>query len=150
MVLTVLRFPSIVGPTADTPLTRFLRQPGAGLLGFDPRMQVIHEDDVVGALVHAIDVDVPGVFNVAADGSLPLSQLMALAGKLPSLSSTCSPIGAQMPDRQPMPVRRCLPLEPDYLRYSWVGDLAQMRESLATCRAIRRRRRCVNSPGNNA
>ena len=26
---------------------------------------------------------------------------------------------------------RCLPIEPDYLRYPWVGDLARMHEELA-------------------
>ena len=53
ITLTILRFPSIVGPTADTPMTRFLRsQLTPSLMGFDPLMQLIHEDDVVEALWH--------------------------------------------------------------------------------------------------
>ena len=126
MMLTVLRFANIVGPKVDTPMTRFLRDPLAPvLLGFDPLLQVIHEDDVAAALVHAILNDAPGVFNVAAEGVLPLSRLMALATK------------------PPLPVfhlfaywsagvvgHKHLPIELDYIRYPWVGELAKMRDEL--------------------
>ena len=55
MTVTTLRFANIVGPTADTPMTRFLSTPATPrLLGFDPMLQVIHEDDVIGALAHAV------------------------------------------------------------------------------------------------
>ena len=37
------------------------------VMGFDPMMQIIHEDDVVAALIHAVDNDLPGVYNVAAE-----------------------------------------------------------------------------------
>jgi UDP-glucose 4-epimerase len=52
-----------------------------GMVGFDPRCQFVHEDDVVGALVHACHHDLPGVYNVAADGVLALSEVAALLGK---------------------------------------------------------------------
>ena len=39
------------------------------ILGFDPRYQFVHEDDVVHALEHAVKCDVAGVYNVAGDGS---------------------------------------------------------------------------------
>jgi UDP-glucose 4-epimerase len=123
VMLTVLRFPSIVGPTCDTPMTRFLKEPVTPVLwGFDPMMQVIHEDDAVGALVHAVQSDVPGVFNVAAEGNVPLSRLAALAGKLalPILHPLVywgAALGGE----------RLAPIEPDYLRYSWVGDLTRLR-----------------------
>jgi UDP-glucose 4-epimerase len=129
--LTTLRFPSIVGPTADTPMTRFLHEMWAPvLMGFDPMMQVIHEKDVVGALVHALNFDVPGVFNVAAEGLLPLSQLMALAGKFPiplfhPLAYAAKDVLAGGPLGS-----RYSPIEWDYLRYAWVGDLQRMHEQL--------------------
>ena len=34
------------------------------IFGFDPRVQFVHEDDVVGALMYATTNDVPGVYNV--------------------------------------------------------------------------------------
>ena len=53
------------------------------VLGFDPRLQFVHEDDIVHALEHAALNDVPGVFNVAADGVLALSEVICLLGKRP-------------------------------------------------------------------
>ncbi|OGO36291.1 MAG: hypothetical protein A2W35_18020 [Chloroflexi bacterium RBG_16_57_11] len=132
MVMTILRFASIIGPQADTPMTRFLKQPMAPvLLGFDPLMQVIHEKDVVEALVYAIQNDVPGVFNVAAEGILPLSRLVALASKLPiPVFHLFAYLGADVMGMAGVSAGRHWPIEIDYLRYPWVGDLTKMREDL--------------------
>ena len=54
------------------------------VLGFDPRCQFVHEDDVVHALEHAAIHSVPGVYNVAADGVLALSEVIGLLGKRPA------------------------------------------------------------------
>jgi hypothetical protein len=51
------------------------------ILGFDPRYQFVHEDDVVHALEHAVKQSVPGVYNVAGDGVLALSEVAGLLGK---------------------------------------------------------------------
>ena len=51
------------------------------ILGFDPRYQFVHEDDVVHALEHAVQNRTPGVFNVAGDGVLALSEVAGLLGK---------------------------------------------------------------------
>jgi UDP-glucose 4-epimerase len=51
------------------------------ILGFDPRYQFVHEDDVVHALEHAVRNMVPGTYNVAADGVLALSEVAGLLGK---------------------------------------------------------------------
>ncbi len=129
LCLTVLRFPSIVGPQADTSMTRFLSsQLTPTLLGFDPLMQVIHEDDVVEALAHAVLHNAPGVFNVAAEGVLPLSKLMALAGKLaPPVVHLAAYWSNPVLSSMGLPVGRLWPLPLDYLRYPWVGDLNKMR-----------------------
>ena len=131
--LTVLRFPGIIGPAVDSPLTRFLRSKLTfTLMGFDPLMQIIHEDDVVEALWHGLCRDVSGVFNVAAEGVLPLSKLMALGGK-----PIAAPVfhlvaywGNPLLGGVGMPIKRFWPIELDYLRYPWVGDLHRMRELL--------------------
>jgi UDP-glucose 4-epimerase len=127
-LLTILRFAHIIGPTADTPMTRFLSEPWApSLLGFDPRMQLIHEEDVVAALLHAVYHDVRGVFNVAAEDVLSLNRIRGLAGKAP------------LPIFHPLVYRgagarlrlsRYVPIEPDRLRYPCVGDLRRMCEQL--------------------
>ncbi|MFC2023904.1 NAD-dependent epimerase/dehydratase family protein [Chloroflexota bacterium] len=132
LMLTILRFPSIVGPAADTPMTRFLRQRySPTLMGFDPMMQVIHEEDVVAALVHAVAHDAPGVFNVAALDPLPLSRVRGLAGKPllpvfhPFVYAAVGLLG-----RARLEPSRCAPMDPDYLRYTWVADLSKMQQEL--------------------
>ncbi len=126
--LTLLRFANIIGPTADTPMTRFLREAGAPvLLGFDPLLQFIHEDDVVEALAHALLAGVAGVFNVAAPPPIPLTRVLALAQKIPViLPHTLAYWAATLaPD-----LERYAPLPLDYVRYRWVADTEQMSEVL--------------------
>ena len=50
----------------DRPHAAALAARGPGILGFDPRYQFIHEDDIVGVLQHAVVNDLPGVHNAAA------------------------------------------------------------------------------------
>jgi UDP-glucose 4-epimerase len=113
-------------------MTRFLRAPAAPtLLGFDPLMQLIHEDDVVDALIHAVANDVAGVFNVAAEDVLPLNRIRGLAGKLPvSLLHPLVYWSSGLLGRAGLQVGRYLPIELDYLRYPWVADLARMDQEL--------------------
>ncbi|MCA9973147.1 MAG: NAD-dependent epimerase/dehydratase family protein [Anaerolineales bacterium] len=129
--LTTLRFANILGKTADTPLAKLLGGRSAPiLLGFDPMMQLVHETDVVEALVHALLHDVPGTFNVAAEGLMPLTRLLTLTRTLPvPLLHPLAYWGAgTLPGRlNPM---RYLPLGIDALRYRCVGDLAQMHAAL--------------------
>ena len=51
------------------------------IFGFDPRVQFVHDDDVVGGLMYATTHDVPGVYNVAGDGNLPWSEVCAILGR---------------------------------------------------------------------
>jgi UDP-glucose 4-epimerase len=82
--VTVLRCANVLGPDVDTAFTRMLGLPMVPMvLGFDPRLQFIHEDDVVHALEHAAFHVAPGIYNAAADGVLALSEAISLVGKLP-------------------------------------------------------------------
>jgi UDP-glucose 4-epimerase len=84
VTVTVLRCANVLGPDVDTPFTRMLRLPMVPMvMGFDPRLQFVHEDDVVHALEHAAFHLSPGIFNVAADGVLALSEIIDLVGKVP-------------------------------------------------------------------
>ena len=80
--VTLLRFANVLGDDIDTPFATALRRPVVPeIFGFDPRVQFVHEDDVVGALMYATTNDVPGVYNVAGDGNLPWSEVCAIVGK---------------------------------------------------------------------
>jgi UDP-glucose 4-epimerase len=132
LILTILRFPGIVGPTADTPMTCFLKgRRTPTMLGFDPMMQIIHEDDVMEALSHAALNDAAGAFNVAATDVLPLSKIRGLAGK-PSFAvfHLFAYWGGGRWRTVDQQLEHYLPMEPDYLRFPWVGDLRRMREEL--------------------
>ncbi|WP_205698597.1 NAD-dependent epimerase/dehydratase family protein [Conexibacter sp. SYSU D00693] len=81
-IVTTLRFANGLGPDVNTSHTRYLGLPAIPtILGFDPRYQFIHEDDIAGCLQHAVHHDLPGVFNCAADGVLALSEVIGLLGK---------------------------------------------------------------------
>jgi len=82
ITVTILRFANVLGPDVRTSHIDLLSLPAVPMiLGFDPRYQFVHEDDVVHALEHASKNDLPGVFNVAADGVLALSEVAGLLGK---------------------------------------------------------------------
>lgn len=82
VTLTILRFANFIGPQIDTPLTRYFSLPVVPTaLGFDPRLQFLHEDDAIETLYRAATADHPGTFNVSGDGVLYLSQAIRLAGK---------------------------------------------------------------------
>lgn len=124
--LTVLRFGNIVGKNIDSPMTRFLRQEDAvALLGFDPMVQIIHGDDVLSALVHAVNGSYSGTYNVATEKGIPLWKTLGLAGKIPlpvlhPLAYWSVSLGG--PRLAPMPL--------DYLRYPCMGDMQKMRDEL--------------------
>ena len=80
--VTVLRFAPLLGPTVESYVTRWLsRNVVPTLLGVDPLLQFVHEVDALAALKLALARDVPGVFNIVADGVLPVSTVVKLAGR---------------------------------------------------------------------
>ncbi len=80
---TVLRFAPIFGAKINNPISRYLRLPLVPTrLGYDPRLQLISENDAVAALGHAVDHPAGGVFNIAAAGQLYLSRILRLGNRL--------------------------------------------------------------------
>jgi UDP-glucose 4-epimerase len=78
----MLRFANVLGPDVRTSHTQLFSLPAVPMiLGFDPRYQFVHEDDVVHALEHVVLRDLPGIYNVAGDGVLALSEVAGLLGK---------------------------------------------------------------------
>lgn len=69
----------------DTTLARYLSLPIVPTFaGFDPRLQLLHEDDAAESIVRAVLGEHPGVFNVAAQGVVLLSQAIAIMGGSPA------------------------------------------------------------------
>ncbi len=82
VTVTTLRFVNGLGPDLRTAHASLFSLPVLpSILGFDPRYQFIHEDDIVGVLEHAVREDLPGIYNAAGDGVLVLSEVASLLGK---------------------------------------------------------------------
>ncbi|MFD8317685.1 NAD-dependent epimerase/dehydratase family protein [Kitasatospora purpeofusca] len=134
VAVTVLRFANIVGPGADTPLTDYFALPVLPtVLGYDPRLQFAHEDDVVEVLCRASFPAGPGTVNtgtvnVAGEGVLLLSQCARRLGRptLPLLLPAVSWIAGLA--RQ----TRLVDVSPEHLRlltHGRVVDTVRLRES---------------------
>lgn len=80
--VTTLRFSNAVGPSINSALTNYFRLPVIPtVLGFNPRMQFIHEDDLLAALHLATLGDAVGTFNVCGDGVVRLAQAIHRVGR---------------------------------------------------------------------
>lgn len=77
--ISVLRFTHILGPHVETVMTDYLNRTVVPVpFGFDARLQFLHEDDAVGAIVAAALSEPVGTVNVAADGVVTLAQALRL------------------------------------------------------------------------
>ena len=80
----VLRFAPILGPTVSNMFTRFLARPIAPvMMGHDPLLQFVHEQDAAWALKQAVDSTATGAFNIVGKGVLPYTTVLALLGRVP-------------------------------------------------------------------
>ena len=80
----ILRPVNVVGPTVRNAPANYLRLPRPlTALGFDPMLQVIHEEDVCRAIALALRPGVRGVYNVVGPGELPLSAILRELGREP-------------------------------------------------------------------
>jgi UDP-glucose 4-epimerase len=80
--LVLLRTQNVAGPTARTSITDYLSLPIVpSALGFDPRLQLLHEEDAVEALFLALNAERRGIYNIAAEGVVYLSQATRLLRK---------------------------------------------------------------------
>lgn len=80
----ILRFAPILGPTISNMYTRFFSRPIAPvMMGHDPLMQFVHEQDAAFALQKAVDSHATGAFNIVGKGVLPYTTVLALLGRVP-------------------------------------------------------------------
>jgi UDP-glucose 4-epimerase len=119
--LTLLRFANFMGPEIDTPFTRYFSFPVVPTaMGYDPRLQFVHEDDAIEVLYRSVRESHPGIFNVAGHGVVLLSQALRLLGKpsVPVILPLVAPI-ADVVRRL-----RIVDFATDQLRYLLYGRVA--------------------------
>jgi UDP-glucose 4-epimerase len=82
-IVTTLRLGYRV--TEGTTLAKYLSLPIVPTFaGFDPRLQLLHEEDAAESIVRSVIGIQPGVFNVAGSGVVLLSQAIAIMGGHPA------------------------------------------------------------------
>jgi UDP-glucose 4-epimerase len=128
--VAVLRLANVIGPRITTPVTRYFALPVVPtVLGFDARLQFLHEDDAVAAMHHAVITDAKGAFNVAGDGVLSLSAAVAKVRRVPlPLPGILSSITGTFLGRNGLV--EFAPENADFLKFGRVVDTTRMREVL--------------------
>ncbi len=135
VAVAVLRFANILGPGADSPLAEYFSLPVLPtVFGYDPRLQFVHEDDVIGVLLVASQEAGrgtlnSGTFNIAGDGVLLLSQTARRLGRptVPVLLPTVTWVGSAL---RSLGVSDFSPEQIRLLTHGRVVDTTQMRETL--------------------
>jgi UDP-glucose 4-epimerase len=80
--VAMLRLANVIGPGIRTSLTDYFSLPVIPVpLGFDPRLQFVHEVDAIEALLLATLGDVTGIVNIAGDGVITVLQAAARVGR---------------------------------------------------------------------
>ena len=120
VTVTILRLANQVGPTVSNPLTRYFELPTCPtVLGFDPRLQFLHESDTERVLERAVlGRATRGTFNIAGDGVVLLSQAIRIAGKPPL------PIPEPLVGVVAELLRRSLDFSPEQVRFLQFGRAA--------------------------
>ncbi|HTJ43461.1 MAG TPA: NAD-dependent epimerase/dehydratase family protein [Kofleriaceae bacterium] len=81
----VLRFAPILGPTVDNMFTRFYSRPVTPvMMGHDPLVQFVHEQDAAWALEIAVGARAVGAYNIVGKGVLPYRTVLAMMGRVPA------------------------------------------------------------------
>jgi UDP-glucose 4-epimerase len=131
-VMTIVR-PSIVfGPSVDNYIVRaFQNNPFIPLLdGVDEEFQLVHEDDVVSALVALLDGKHGGAFNLAGDGVLTWGRAAELVGKktrtisLKSMKRFNNAMWKLHVPRTEAPAGNL-----DFIRYPWVVSTEKLKST---------------------
>ncbi|HRE91601.1 MAG TPA: NAD-dependent epimerase/dehydratase family protein [Myxococcota bacterium] len=130
LVTTSLRFGMTVGPTIRNFYTKLLTpQLVPTVMGYDPLMQYLHEDDAVAALLLAVREDHRGAHNIVGEGTLYYSDVIRLGGK----------VGVPVPHLMGYPLADALfnvqlSVVPgsflDYFRFAWVADGKKAQERM--------------------
>lgn len=106
----VLRPCNVIGPDIQNAMSRLLRQSVKPvMLGFNPMVQFIHQDDLVRALLACLLSDGVGVFNLAGRSCIPWREALEISGGyVVSVPATIASLGLSL-------LRKVTPVLPSYM-----------------------------------
>ncbi|MBX3250149.1 MAG: NAD-dependent epimerase/dehydratase family protein [Myxococcales bacterium] len=125
----ILRPVHILGRVRNAPSNYLRLEHPVTVLGFDPMVQVIHERDVVDAIVSALRPGVRGIFNLRGPGELPLGRVFRMLGKSPRPVPAFA-VKAALDRLWKLRLTSFPSPEIDYVRYVCMVDDARAREVL--------------------
>jgi UDP-glucose 4-epimerase len=126
----ILRPVHIIGPHLQNQVSRALRQERMPtMLGFDPMVQLIHEDDLTAAVVLALRPGVRGVFNLTGGTQAPLSRILEVRhiGAVPIPGPL---LGAAATRLRALRLARFDPADVVHLKYTCLVDDSRAREAM--------------------
>jgi UDP-glucose 4-epimerase len=128
--VTLLRAANVIGPHIVSPITSYFRLPVIPtVLGYDARLQFLHERDMLRVLQHAVVEEIPGTFNVAGDGILMLSQAIRRLRR-PSVAMPGFAVGSLGSALRSARVADFSPEQLSFLTYGRGVDTTRMRDIL--------------------
>ncbi len=142
----ILRPCHILGSVRNAPSNYLRLERPLTVMGYDPMVQVVHERDVVDALVLALRPGVRGIFNLRGPGEVPLSHLLRMLGRKPM--AVPGPIAESVLSRLWKFRLTSFPTpELDHVRYLCMVDDARARATLgyAPKRTLEETARAVES-----
>jgi len=126
----VLRIGTILGETTRNQITALFDRPRLiALRGSRSPFVFIWDQDVVGAIAHAIRTDAAGIYNVAGDGALSIQEIAQRLGKR-CLTLPPALLRAALGLLHPLGLTRYGPEQVDFLRYRPVLDNRRLKEGL--------------------
>lgn len=155
--LTTVRLADHVGPAGSGILQAADRLPLLPtVLGYDPPVQVVHEEDAAAAVAHVVGLRLDGPYLVAADGTLALSEALRILGRahapvLPPwgtgvIAGVLSRAGLGGAHELAGQLRRGRGIDNRRLKATGFSYRSTSREALQTAAGVRRRRRVLH-PG---
>ncbi|GAC68014.1 NAD-dependent epimerase/dehydratase family protein [Gordonia soli] len=130
MDVTIVRAQAILGPRISTRMSSYLSLPIVPtVIGYQPRLQFLHEEDALAAMEHVVLGSRPGTFNIAGEGVMTLTQAIRRIGhlELPVPSGLLAPITGVLQDLKAAKLRSS---QTEFLTYGRVLDTTRMRAEL--------------------
>jgi len=114
---TVLRIGTILGERVDNQITALFDKPRLlAIRGSESPFVFVWDEDVTGAIVHALRTQRAGCFNLAGDGALALREIARRLGK-PVLELPAGLLRAALAVGSTLGLSRYGPEQLDFLRY---------------------------------
>ncbi len=124
----IFRVGTILGATVNNQITAlFERKRLLAIRGSASPFVFIHDRDVVGCLVRAVDAPVTGIFNVAGDGALTIDDIATLLDKS-VLRIPAWLLQGALALLKPLGLTRYGPEQVDFLRYRPVLDNTRLKD----------------------